>query len=58
MENFIYFLQGTMEEPEVISWFHFIALIPIIALAILIPLFFRNSEEKIYKKSSLSFGLF
>ena len=39
-----------MEEPGVISWFHFIALIPIIALAILIPLFFRNAEEKIYKR--------
>lgn len=39
-----------MEEPEVISWFHFIALIPIIALAILIPLLFRNAEEKIYKR--------
>ena len=39
-----------MEEPEVISWFHFIALIPIIALAILIPLFFRNAEEKTYKR--------
>ena len=50
MEDFIYFLQGTMEEPEVISWFHFIALIPIIALAILIPLFFRNIEEKKYKR--------
>ena len=50
MEDFIHFLQGTMEEPEVISWFHFIALIPIIALAILIPLFFRNTEEKIYKR--------
>ena len=50
MEDFIHFLQGTMEEPEVISWFHFIALIPIIALAILIPLFFRNAEEKIYKR--------
>ena len=50
MEEFIHFLQGTMEEPEVISWFHFIALIPIIALAILIPLFFRNTEEKIYKR--------
>ena len=50
MEDFIHFLQGTMEEPEVISWFHFIALIPIIALAILIPLFFRNIEEKKYKR--------
>ena len=50
MEDFIRFLQGTMEEPEVISWFHFIALIPIIALAIIIPLFFKNAEEKIYKR--------
>ena len=50
MEDFIHFLQGTMEEPEIISWFHFIALIPIIALAILIPLFFRDSKEKIYKR--------
>ena len=39
-----------MEEPEVISWFHFIALIPIIALSILIPLFFKNAEEKVYKR--------
>lgn len=50
MEGFIHFLQGTMEEPGVISWFHFIALIPIITLAILVPLFFRNAEEKIYKR--------
>ena len=50
MEDFIHFLQGTMEEPGIISWFHFVALIPIIALAILIPYFFRNTEEKIYKR--------
>lgn len=50
MEEFIHFLQGTMEEPAVISWFHFIALIPIIALAILIPYFFKNSNEKVYKR--------
>lgn len=50
MGDFIHFLQGTMEEPEVISWFHFIALIPIIVTAILIPLFFRNAEEKVYKR--------
>lgn len=50
MEDFIHFLQGTMEEPEIISWFHFIALIPIIVSAILIPLFFRDSEEKTYKR--------
>lgn len=55
MEDFIHFLQGTMEEPEIISWFHFIALIPIIASAILIPLFFKNTEEKIYKRILLIF---
>ena len=50
MENLLHFLQGRMEEPEVISWFHLIALIPIVALAILIPLLFRNSKEKTYKR--------
>ena len=44
-----------MEEPEVVSWFHFIALIPIIALAILIPLLFKNAEEKTYKRILLIF---
>ena len=50
MEDFVHFLQGTMEEPGIISWFHFIALIPIIAGAILLPLFFKNAEEKVYKR--------
>ena len=57
MEEIIHFLQGTMEEPEVISWFHFIALIPIIALAILIPLLFKNAEEKVYKRILLIFWI-
>ena len=39
-----------MAEPEVISWYHFFVLIPIIAGAILIPLFFKNTEEKVYKR--------
>ena len=39
-----------MAEPEVISWYHFFVLIPIIASAILIPLFFKNTEEKVYKR--------
>lgn len=39
-----------MEEPGLISWFHFIALIPIIAGAILIPLFFKDAKEKTYKR--------
>lgn len=38
-----------MEEPGIISWFHFIALIPIIAASVLIPLFFKNIKEKTYK---------
>lgn len=50
MEEFLHFLQGTMEEPEVISWYHFIVLIPIISLAILIPLFFKNTSERTYKR--------
>lgn len=44
------FLQAKMTEPGLISWFHFISLIPIIALAILIPIFFRNAKEKTYKR--------
>ena len=38
-----------MEEPGIISWFHFFALIPIIISAILIPLFFKDTKEKTYK---------
>ena len=38
-----------MEEPGIISWFHFIALIPIIAASILIPFFFKDAKEKTYK---------
>ncbi len=57
MEEFIYFLQGRMEEPKVISWFHFIALIPIIVLAILIPYFFKDAKEKTYKRILLIFWI-
>ena len=39
-----------MEEPGIISWFHFIALIPIIAASVLIPLFFKDAQEKAYKR--------
>ena len=57
MDEFLRFLTSEMEEPGVISWFHFIALIPIIALSILIPLFFRNSSEKVYKRILLIFWI-
>ena len=50
MEQFLHFLQGEMEVPGIISWFHFLMLIPIIGLSIIIPLFFRNSSEKVYKR--------
>ena len=50
MEEFIHFLQGRMEEPEVISLFHLFAIIPIIALAIIIPYFFKDCKERTYKR--------
>lgn len=49
MEEFLHFLQGTMVEPGLFSWFHFVMLIPTIILAILIPLLFKDSKEKTYK---------
>ena len=50
MEEFLHLLVSQMEEPGVISWWHFIALIPIITAAILVPYFFKNSSEKVYKR--------
>ena len=50
MEEFLHFLQGEMPIPGILSWFHFLMLFPIIVAAILIPLFFRNSNEKVYKR--------
>ena len=54
MEEFLHFLVSEMEEPGVISWFHLIALIPIIGATILLPYFFKNTSEKIYKRILLS----
>lgn len=50
MEQILHFLQGEMEVPKIISWFHFLMLIPIIGLTILISCLFKNSSEKTYKK--------
>ena len=50
MDEFLHFLQGEMPEPGVISWFHLIALIPIIALAVFVPFKFKNCGEKVYKR--------
>ena len=50
MEEFLHFLQGEMPKPGVISWFHLIAIIPIIALAVFVPYKFKDCSEKTYKK--------
>ena len=50
MEEFLHFLQGEMEVPGVISWFHLVMLIPIIGLTFAISFFFKNSSEKVYKR--------
>ena len=50
MEEFLHFLQGEMEEPGIGSWFQIVFVILILALAIIIPLFFRNCKEKTYKR--------
>ena len=57
MEEFLHFLQGEMEEPDIISWFHLIAVIPIIALAIIIPIRFKNTSERVYKRIILIFWI-
>ena len=50
MGEFIHFLQAEMAVPGIFSWFHFLMLIPIIGLAIIIPIFFKDASEKIYKR--------
>ena len=57
MEQFLHFLQGEMAVPGIISWFHLIMLIPTIGLAIIFPLFLRNSSEKVYKRILLIFWI-
>ena len=50
MDEFLHFLQGEMPKPGVISWFHLIAIIPIIALAVFVPFKYKNCSEKVYKR--------
>lgn len=50
MEEFLHFLQSEMETPGIFSWFHLFMLIPIIGLAIVIPLFYKDASEKVYKR--------
>lgn len=57
MEEFLHFLQAEMEEPGVISWFHFLMLIPIIGSTIFISCYFKNTSEKNYKRILLIFWI-
>lgn len=57
MEEFLHFLQGKMEVPGIFSWFHLLMLVPIIVLAILIPFFFKDTQEKTYKRIILIFWI-
>ena len=57
MEEFLHFLQGIMEPPGIFSWFHLITLIPIIAVSILVPFFFKDVSEKTYKRILLIFWI-
>lgn len=50
MEQVIHFFQGEMEVPGLISWFHLISLLIIIAVTFLISFFFKDAEEKVYKR--------
>jgi len=50
MEEFLHLLQTEIEKPGVFSLFHLIALIPIIAGAILLPYFLKDTSEKVYKR--------
>ena len=50
MEEFLHLFQAEMEVPGLFSWFHFLMLIPIIGLTFVISFFFKNAEEKVYKR--------
>lgn len=50
MEEFLHFLQGEMAVPGIISWFHLLMLIPIISLTFVVSFFFKDTDEKTYKR--------
>lgn len=57
MEEFLHFLQGEMEKPGIFSWFHFVAIIFILAASILVPWFTRNAGERTFKRILLGFWI-
>ena len=57
MEEFLHFLQGEMEVPGILSWFHFVMLIPITSLTIFISIYFKNTKELVYKRILLIFWI-
>ena len=50
MAEIINFFQGEMNKPGLFSWFHFFGLVIILSVTILISYYFKNSEEKTYKR--------
>lgn len=50
MESIIHFFQGEMPKPGLFSWFHILFFIAIIVATVLVSYFFRNAEEKVYKR--------
>jgi hypothetical protein len=52
-ENFVHFLQGTMETPTNFGVFHICCWIAVIAASVLLVLFFRNSDDRFIRKMLL-----
>ena len=50
MEEFLHFLQGEMEKPGILSWFHLIGFVLVVAATFLVSFFFHDTKEKIYKR--------
>ena len=50
MEELLHFLQGEMDVPGIISWFHIIMFIPIVGATFCLSYFFKDAEEKVYKR--------
>ena len=49
-ENFVQFLQGTMETPPSFGIFHICCVVAVIAAAVLLSYFFRNSDDKLIRR--------
>lgn len=50
MAEFIHYLQGEMETPSLLSFFHIVVIATILLTTVLISVFFKNCKEKTYKR--------